>query len=118
LLSLLERRRRAAKFGLSFHRVRDFHVPARIKIRGREVVLALREEPGIRMAFIDIFLDDCYGSNDVVAPSTVLDIGANVGLFSVAARCALSKAQIHAYEPNPALEPSLSAQATAAQGPR
>ncbi len=43
-----------------------------------------------------------------------MDIGANVGLFGVAARNAFPAAQIHAYEPNPYLEQYLAVQAKSA----
>ena len=44
----------------------------------------------------------------------ILDIGANVGLFGVAARSAFPQATIHGYEPNTALEPYLAYQARVA----
>jgi FkbM family methyltransferase len=48
-----------------------------------------------------------YGRNVF---STVLDIGANVGLFTIAARKEHRHARIHAYEPNVALESFLANQ--------
>jgi FkbM family methyltransferase len=83
-------------------------------LRGRAIAVSLPEESGVRNAFIDILLDDCYGLDSMSEASTILDVGANVGLFSLAARIAFPKATIHAYEPNSALESHLSTQAAGA----
>jgi FkbM family methyltransferase len=62
--------------------------------------------------FIEVLLDDCYGTQDLHEPvETVLDIGANVGLFSVAARMAFPRATIHSYEPNSRIQHFLRNQA-------
>ena len=114
LLTLLARRRRAKKFGLSFTRARAFQLPLHLTIGQRELAVFLPAESGVLTAVIDILLDDCYGLSSITAASTVLDIGANVGLFSLAARHAFPHATIHAYEPNSALESYLAAQAAAA----
>jgi FkbM family methyltransferase len=51
-----------------------------------------------------IFFDDCYRIASVERPvRTVLDIGANIGLFTLAARRQFPKAEIHCYEPNPSV---------------
>ena len=64
------------------------------------------------MAFADIFLDDCYGLGRWGRPvRTILDVGANVGLFSLAARLRYPDALIHAYEPDVRLGEYLIAQA-------
>ena len=81
--------------------------------------LRLPEENGVKVAFIDILLDDCYGCGALgkrfKTVKTVLDIGGNVGLFGIAARNLFPSARIHSYEPNRLLEPYLSVQAEAAQ---
>ena len=57
-----------------------------------------------------ILFDDCYGLADVGKPiANVLDVGANIGLFGIAARHYHRNAVIHSYEPNKALEPFLKA---------
>jgi FkbM family methyltransferase len=69
-------------------------------------------EHGVRTAFTDIFLDYCYGL-ELLPPSisSVMDIGAHIGLFSVAARLRFRHATIHAYEPNPNLRKYLESNA-------
>jgi FkbM family methyltransferase len=58
----------------------------------------------------EIVIGDCYGLRRLRGKvSTVLDVGANVGLFSIAARHSFRDAAIHAYEPNPGMEPYLRA---------
>lgn len=53
------------------------------------------------MIFFSIFLDDDYFIDRITRPvSTVLDIGANIGFFSIAARKSFPQATIHSYEPN------------------
>ena len=56
--------------------------------------------------FVELMLDDCYRLREIAREAdiaTVLDIGANVGLFSIAARAAFPRSKIHAYEPNSVL---------------
>jgi FkbM family methyltransferase len=48
-----------------------------------------------------MFFDDCYRIASFDKPvHTILDIGANIGLFTLAARRRFPKAKIHCYEPN------------------
>jgi FkbM family methyltransferase len=80
----------------------------------RRVPVSFPDEPGVRRAFIEIVLDDAYGVGRRPAPiSTVLDVGAHVGLFCLAAHKIHPSATIHAYEPNVALEPHLRVQLAA-----
>lgn len=58
---------------------------------------------------IRLLFFDCYKLSQVTKPvTTVLDIGANLGFFALAARKAFPAAKIHCYEPNHQLEPYLS----------
>ena len=106
------RRSRASELGFSFRLSRSFKLPKTIDLGGRSIHLHLPDEHGVKSAFVDLLLDDCYGLD--AGPrgiDRILDIGANVGLFGIAARRRFPQAQIHCYEPNPALEPYLSSQA-------
>jgi FkbM family methyltransferase len=87
-------------------------IPSSILIGLRRHELYLPDEDGIRNAFAEIFLADGYGLHRRRRGSfrTVLDIGANIGLFAVAARKYHRHTAIHAYEPNVALEPFLAVQ--------
>jgi len=104
--------------GLNFVRASTFHTPESISVNGKAVAMHLPAENGIRIAFVELLLDDCYRlrwlhSQGETTPR-ILDIGANVGLFCLAARVNFPNATIHAYEPNRALEPYLNHQAKAA----
>lgn len=80
------------------------------RIAGRTVHLSLPEgeEAVLTHEFAQLFLADCYGLERIArGADTVLDVGANVGLFSLAARHHCRSAAIHAYEPNTVLTPHL-----------
>lgn len=108
----IEARRRARRLGFGFLRRKGFALPARLAADGGSVSIECPAELGCRADFIDIFLGDCYRLETVKrldgAISTVVDVGANHGWFSIAARGHFPGARIHAYEPNPAVMPALS----------
>lgn len=112
LLNLVKRRNRAKKIGIEFSRAADFQISNYLLINDVRKQVSLPQENGIKVAFVEILLDDCYGLEELSQPILkVLDIGANVGLFSIAARNKFPQAVIHAYEPNPYLEKHLQIQA-------
>ncbi len=112
ILNFFQRKARAKRLGIQFQRAATFKIPNSIVIDGDRKLLSLPDEEGIKVAFVEIFLDDCYGLKQLSSSiQKVLDIGANVGLFSVAARRQFPQALIHAYEPNPYLENYLQIQA-------
>ena len=106
---------RARFFGIPFFR-RAWLQPARQIIVGhREMRLAYdaREEQNVRIVFFENFIDDQYGLAEIQGSiSTIADIGANVGCFTLAAKAYFPKATIHAYEPNPRIQPVLQQNAT------
>lgn len=76
-------------------------------IAGRNVnlIFPTEERQVFAHEFCKILLEDCYGLGQIRQKiGTVLDIGANLGLFSLAARHQFPKAVIHAYEPNEQLD--------------
>lgn len=105
---LIERNWRAWQLGCSFGRSATFIVPKVISIAGASRPLSVPDDHGTKNAFIDVLLDDCYGLGGFPQSTKVIvDIGAHVGLFSLAARDRFPRAMIHAYEPNPATWPHL-----------
>jgi FkbM family methyltransferase len=119
LVSFGRRRLAARRLNVPFTRAANFALPASVRLDGRDVPILLRDEHGVRVAFVELFLDDCYGLRRLVrrreGVATILDVGANVGLFGLAARVAFPQATIHCYEPNAALEPYLAHQAKVAR---
>lgn len=115
LIDLIRRRKRAKKLGFAFSRAASFTIPNYLLINGERKLVNLPQEKGVKIAFVEILLDDCYGLEELSKPILkVLDIGANVGLFSIAARNKFPQAVIHAYEPNPSLKKHLQIQAQTA----
>ena len=105
IIQLLQRKTRAKKIGIKFPRVANFNLPDSLIIQGKRQSVKLPSEKGMDGEFIEVLLDDCYGLEQL--PQSLLkiiDIGANVGLFSIAARNRFPQAVIHAYEANPNLE--------------
>ena len=84
--------------------------PRSVRIAGQRVRLAYPagEKAVQEHEFHKILIEDCYRLGEIGSPvRTVLDIGANIGLFAMAARNHFPKATINCYEPNPLLEPYL-----------
>jgi FkbM family methyltransferase len=81
-----------------------------IRVGGKRIDLSFPEsERGVLEYKLGrILLDDCYRLAEIRYPiQSVVDIGANVGLFSIAARRYFPNAIIHCYEPNPSILPHL-----------
>ena len=100
------RRKAARQIGVDFCTVRSFSLPHDIVVNDMPVRLDLPCEEGQITAFVEILLDDCYHLRKLSSSAeiiTVIDVGANAGVFSIAARKAFPRAKIHAYEPNPEL---------------
>jgi len=111
----VQKRLRARRVGVTLWRSEDFSLPNSILLNGKQVPVQFPDERGVKVAFAELIFGDCYGLEKVKIPATtVLDIGANVGIFAVAARKAFPDAVIHSYEPNPHLEKYLKVQAKAA----
>ncbi len=113
--TFIQKRIRARKIGVTLWKSESFELPSHVLINGKQVPVRFPDERGVRVAFSELFFGDCYGLEKAKPPiKTVLDIGANVGIFALAARNAFPDAVIHSYEPNPQLEGYLKTQAEAA----
>lgn len=96
------------RFGLTPSSDLPSSLGARIARQNVDLVFPVEERQVFTHEFCKIFLEDCYGLTSIMEKiETVLDIGANLGLFSLAARHRFPRAVIHAYEPNERLEPFL-----------
>lgn len=104
--------------GFLFKGASTFKIPPEILINKKAIALKLFNENSSRTAFIDIFLDDCYGllffKQRILNIQTIIDIGANQGLFVLHARNIFPDASIAAYEPNELVMASLSYHSTIA----
>jgi FkbM family methyltransferase len=100
--------RNALRLGIVFVRVRRFRMPEKISAAGKTVSLHYPPEQGVSTDFIGCCIRNDYGLSDRLSRvETILDIGANLGFFSIAARSHYPHAKIHAYEPNPRVLPFL-----------
>jgi FkbM family methyltransferase len=79
-----------------------FRLPTTYYLNGKTFYLHAPPEKGLSNDFINLFLDDEYGIKLLeFDPNTIVDIGANIGLFSQLAGSLFPNAKIHSYEPNP-----------------
>lgn len=101
IILILRRVISAASMGVYFSGTNRFQLPNTISIANQKIKLSAPQEKGLAWDFINVLLDDEYGLHLIVPqPKTVLDIGANIGLFSIWAAHCFPLATIHAYEPN------------------
>ena len=117
----LLRRYQYLQYGIGYLRSADFYIPSRLHINGskRSFSFAAPADPAFVYEFDEICIKDCYQLRRLkkLLPqvNTISDIGANQGLFAIAARQNFSNAIINCYEPNTALAPMLSQNAEAVQ---
>ncbi len=109
--SYLAHRRRAAAYGIPFTRARSLAVPRSLVIAGVRRDVSLPSDWGALVTVYEVLLDDCYGLEALPRVRTILDIGANSGIFLLAARNRFPGATIHAYEPDAEHHPYLAHQA-------
>jgi len=100
--TLLSRFLRARRLGLRFWRVSSFVLPNEINFNKSRISLQHPKEEGVFHDFISIFLDDDYGLDLLKEQDikNIIDVGSNIGFFSLASRMAFPASKIHAYEPN------------------
>ena len=94
------------RYGVVFLRSSRFRL-RHVKIGNNVVKLSIPpgEEQVMDSELKNIFYNDCYGLMQVDrVTESVLDIGGNLGFFSMAARSRFPGARIHSYEPNPQIQ--------------
>ena len=100
----------SVRFRVPFLLPRWFRAPRRIRILRETKELRIPINESVESEFIECFLLNAYGlGNRLGEVHSILDIGANVGFFALAARARYPDAAIHAYEPNPRVLPCLDA---------
>jgi FkbM family methyltransferase len=98
---LLKRMAVAAKLGFRFVGTTHTQLPSHLRLFNKKIPLTYPNDPTLISDFIGVFLDDDYGLRTArYRINTVVDVGANIGLFSLWARHHFPEASIHAYEPN------------------
>lgn len=103
LRNFAQSRRAAAAIGQYRIRFRNIDI-LRHRVSGglAEIMLPNDDAERLRYEAWKILIEDCYHLRDLLTPNTksVLDVGANVGLFAAACRLRHPAAVVHSYEPN------------------
>lgn len=105
---LIKRFLKARNLGFLFYAARYFNIPKSIRINNKIINLNLPDEYGVKITFVEIFLDDTYKLDWIkkfakkknIDIRSVLDIGGNCGFTSMLLRSHFPKSVIHCYEPN------------------
>jgi FkbM family methyltransferase len=106
---VVKRALRARALGFNFGGTSRSLPPTRAWLTGRWCDIQYPTDQGYLSDVINVWLDDEYGLRRLEAdpPQIVVDIGANIGLFSMWARHCFPQARLLAYEPNPRIYPCL-----------
>jgi FkbM family methyltransferase len=108
-LSGINRRINSIKYGMFYLRNSDYKIPEIIKINGQEKRLDTKNMNITE--FTGICINDCYHlgylKKKLDTIKSVVDVGANQGMFAIAARQFFPYAKIDCYEPNPQLADTL-----------
>ena len=101
LIFLSKRFLTASLMMVPFFGTSRFLLPKSYYLNGRRLWVYAPPEKGLAYDFINLFFDDEYGLKSLhYYPKTIVDIGANIGLFSQMAGVLFPEAKIHSYEPN------------------
>ena len=110
----ISKRIKSASYGIFYAKSADFVVPKSLKINGKykDFKFIDIQSPPFVYEFTQICLNDCYHlkalKRELKKVNNIIDIGANQGLFTIAARQHFPNAKISCYEPNQYLLPILS----------
>ena len=102
----LKRRWRCLKYGIVYFRARDYNIPNEIRVNGRFKKMSFdrKNQAAFNYEFTEICINDCYELSQLKRRmrnvTQIVDVGANQGLFSLAARQVFPRAVISCYEPN------------------
>jgi hypothetical protein len=100
---LNEHRRRVLnsfRFKVPFLRRSTFRVPSKVVVGTKSVPLFAPSKVGTKCDFLTCFIDDEYGLAQVPHPvRSIVDVGSNVGFYSMAVRSYFPEARIHAMSP-------------------
>ena len=101
---------RSLRYGFLYLGFRNFHPPKKIFVNFRYLHVNIPHDQASYQSFIEIFLDDTYQlrrANDLPRESVIVDIGGNIGLFSIYAKSIYKYSRVYSIEPNCKVLPSL-----------
>lgn len=98
----------ARKLGITFYGMARTKLPFTVRLSGKNKTISYSTSSDHLSDIVNICLDDEYGLKSMTSkPSVIVDVGGNIGLFSLWARHLFPKASIHVYEPNERVYPLL-----------
>jgi FkbM family methyltransferase len=106
----LKRFFRSLRYGFFYTGFKNFHPPKKILTNLRYLHVNIPHDQASYQSFIEIFLDDTYQlrrANDLPRQSVIVDIGGNIGLFSIYAKSIYKYSRVYSIEPNHKVLPSL-----------
>jgi len=87
-----------------YYRMRMVEPPFWLSANGRTCRVAAGNELGAGSCYSEVAIEDCYrifSYSKRAKPKVIVDIGANIGMFSKLCSMLFPEADIYAYEPNP-----------------
>lgn len=106
IIRSLKYRKKMSEYGIFYIFKNQFDL-SNLKVRNQRIRVAIPESEKETLGYelYSILINDCYHLSSLdKSIKTVLDVGANIGLFTIAASYYFPNATIHAYEPNPRIE--------------
>lgn len=88
-----------------YYRAAVVRPPFWLWMKGRLYSVAAANEPGAVSCYTEVAVEDCYEIYDYARrnkPKVIVDIGANLGMFSKVCSILFPHTNIYAYEPHPA----------------
>lgn len=100
IAQFVRRWKASRSIGIRFRGIKRTVLPTSVRLFDQVIPLTIPEQCGIS-DIVNIWLDDEYGLLEMHSrPRTILDCGANIGLFSLWARHCYRDARIVSLEPN------------------
>lgn len=87
-----------------YYRMAMLRPPFWLSVNGQTCRIAAGQNPGASSCYAEVVIEDCYGIFGYAKranPQVIVDVGANLGVFSKLCSLLFPQADIYAYEPNP-----------------
>ena len=93
-----------ARSGFKYFRTSMIHSPYAVSMKGKNFNILSGNDPGEVSMYLEVVIEDCYNLSyysRLLNPALIVDIGANIGMFSKMCAVTFPQTKIYAYEPNP-----------------
>lgn len=90
--------------GFRYQRMAHLKPPFWLRANGSTSRILAGDEAGAASCYAEVVVEDCYGLFGyarTARPRVIVDVGANIGVFSKLCSMLFPQADIYAYEPNP-----------------